>query len=363
MIIKKVISGGQSGIDRAALDAARMIGVETGGFAPVGLMAEDGPISADYGLTQVSEHNLEASLSLRTRLNVLASDTTLILHALECDSPGTTLTLKTAESHAKPYRAFQLEATLPASGIETLARQIAEWLVMQPGSTLNIAGPRESEAGLYSTAFGVLKTTFVYLKEANALTIESSSDFERGQSYRQELITLFTHWDNIRWQGPAWLTGSVAVVGSLLSSSEQDKWTSLTSHPLFLGITLSLVGFSAVSAILQANLISYHRYLQKAYHEHIATLLLSEQQRLFLLRRLPFTFAGFAVLKTASFWLLIYTLFLSLLIAAPTLWGAYEFGGSTGIVSGGLVALGSGMILILLGTEIIWCIVRLVRQD
>ncbi len=71
----RVISGGQTGVDRAALDAAMKLGIEVGGFCPKGRRAEDGPIDEQYPLTETASR----AYPVRTEKNVAASDGTLIL--------------------------------------------------------------------------------------------------------------------------------------------------------------------------------------------------------------------------------------------------------------------------------------------
>src|SRR5687768_746683 len=101
--IDKVISGGQAGVDRAALDAALALGYEVGGWCPQGRRAEDGPIPQRYPLKEtVSE-----KYPTRTALNVRDADATLILH-LGTLCGGSKLTAEVARRSHKPYRAIDL---------------------------------------------------------------------------------------------------------------------------------------------------------------------------------------------------------------------------------------------------------------
>jgi hypothetical protein len=146
----KIISGGQTGVDRAALDAARALGLDFGGFVPSGRRAEDGPLPADYDrMTETAS----AAYGVRTRCNVAAADATLILTRGAPDG-GTLLTLRTAEQRRKPVLCVDLDA-----GADDAARRVRGWLgSLPPGTLLNVAGPRESgRPGIYAAARALLE--------------------------------------------------------------------------------------------------------------------------------------------------------------------------------------------------------------
>ena len=146
--LKKIISGGQSGVDRAALDVALKYNISCGGWCPKGRRAEDGPIEERYPLQEAEDEKYET----RTRLNVLSSDATLILFQTVPDK-GTILTKELTKVYAKPL----LEVDLKESWKYTLQKTMG-WLENHQVKTLNIAGPRESNSpGVYSTAFRFLE--------------------------------------------------------------------------------------------------------------------------------------------------------------------------------------------------------------
>ena len=93
----KIISGGQTGVDRAALDAALETGIECGGFCPKGRRSEDGIIPEKYPLTETKTDQYPE----RTELNVKKSDATLVLIDGEADR-GTALTISLCKLHHKP---------------------------------------------------------------------------------------------------------------------------------------------------------------------------------------------------------------------------------------------------------------------
>ena len=139
MKLKKVttiISGGQTGADRAALDFALENEIAIAGFVPRGRRAEDGRISEIYApLTETKTRNYAE----RTELNVQHSDATLIVSRGRLTG-GSRLTKKLAEKHEKPFRHVDfLEETL-----EEAARSSRKWLASIDCRRLNIAGPRAS---------------------------------------------------------------------------------------------------------------------------------------------------------------------------------------------------------------------------
>lgn len=143
----RIVSGGQAGVDRAALDAAMEAGVGCGGWCPRGRWAEDGPIPERYPLRERKSRNYAS----RTRANVRDSDGTLIVvrHAGEL-AEGTLLTAETATRLGRPLLVIDL--TGPAAPDE-LAARAAAWIAEEGIAVLNVAGPRESKSpGIHAAA-------------------------------------------------------------------------------------------------------------------------------------------------------------------------------------------------------------------
>jgi hypothetical protein len=130
----RIISGGQTGVDRGALDAAIELGIPHGGWCPRGRLAEDGRIPDRYELRQCDS----AEYPARTERNVLDSDATLILcRGRPCG--GTELTRRLARQHRRPCLVVDLDAVADAA-------EVCRWMKEQRIETLNVAGPRESQS-------------------------------------------------------------------------------------------------------------------------------------------------------------------------------------------------------------------------
>ncbi|MDQ7041771.1 MAG: putative molybdenum carrier protein [Rhodothermus sp.] len=150
--LERVVSGGQTGVDRAALDAARASGVPIGGWCPRGRWAEDGPIPDSYPLQETPSPDP----IVRTQWNVRDSDGTLILHLSSPLRGGTAQTEQVARQLGKPCLVLNLERP-----VAELVEQIRCWLAAEKIRVLNVAGPRESqEPGIYHRAYAVLAVLF-----------------------------------------------------------------------------------------------------------------------------------------------------------------------------------------------------------
>lgn len=129
-----ILSGGQSGVDRGALDAALELGNPCGGWCPRGREAEDGPIAPRYPLREAA-----GGYEDRTRRNVEESDGTLILHRGVL-SEGSLFTLQICRELGKPVCLVDAETHSP----ETAAAAARAFVDKQQIGRLNIAGPRRS---------------------------------------------------------------------------------------------------------------------------------------------------------------------------------------------------------------------------
>jgi len=137
MIVLKVISGGQTGVDRAALDAAIETGIPRGGFAPKGRKAEDGRIPEKYHMEELTKGGYPA----RTKKNIEASDGTLVF----CQGKpktGTKLTVELAAELGKPCLVIDIDAVDQSRA----SRMVYDWIISKRILTMNVAGPRLSSS-------------------------------------------------------------------------------------------------------------------------------------------------------------------------------------------------------------------------
>ncbi len=144
------MSGGQTGVDRAALDVAMKWGIPYAGWCPAGRWAEDGPIPERYLLKATPL----ADPAQRTVWNVRDSDGLLILCG-SIKSEGTLLAQHTASELNHPI--YHLE-------MGEAVRPLVEWIQTLKSGTVNVAGPRESEqSGAYEQAFYLMEKLAIYL--------------------------------------------------------------------------------------------------------------------------------------------------------------------------------------------------------
>ena len=133
-VIKKLVSGGQTGADRAALDFALDHHLPHGGWCPRGRRAEDGPLAARYELRETpgDDH------AQRTEWNVRDSDGTVIFSLAAELAGGSAHTASCAQRLGRPWLHLTPAAPHPA-------RQLREFVAAHALTTLNVAGPRASE--------------------------------------------------------------------------------------------------------------------------------------------------------------------------------------------------------------------------
>lgn len=135
-MIEKIISGGQTGADQGALDAAIKLDIPHGGWIPKGRLTEDGELPQKYKLKEMST----ASYPKRTEQNVKDSDGTLILTHGKLTG-GSKLTKEFAVKNGKAFLHIDLNHTIPFNA----SREIINWIREHDIRILNVAGTRASE--------------------------------------------------------------------------------------------------------------------------------------------------------------------------------------------------------------------------
>jgi hypothetical protein len=154
-MIKKIVSGGQTGADRAGLDVAIRWGFPNGGWCPKGRKAEDGPIGGQYLLTETPS----ANYLQRTEWNVRDSDATVIFTISSQLSGGSKRTAEFAEKHRKPW----IHVARQATSYEEPALVLQRFVQKHSARILNIAGTRASkEPDVWQFAYETIEAAFFW---------------------------------------------------------------------------------------------------------------------------------------------------------------------------------------------------------
>jgi len=151
-MIKKIISGGQTGVDQAALDVAIKLAVAHGGWIPKGRLTESGPLPAKYNLMET----LSSSYAERTEKNVQDADGTLII-SRGLLTGGSEYTREMASKHDRPW----LHIDLSQMAAFQAAVAINQWILQNEIEILNVAGPRASkDPSVYKNASDILESAY-----------------------------------------------------------------------------------------------------------------------------------------------------------------------------------------------------------
>jgi len=151
-MIQKIISGGQTGVDRAALDAAIRLAIPHGGWIPQGRLTEDGPLPSGYQLQETRSN----SYADRTEKNVMAADATLIISRGPLNG-GSEYTREMAVKHNR----FWLHIDLTKIPAFQAAIAINDWIAKKEIAILNVAGPRASkDPKIYKDTLNILESSY-----------------------------------------------------------------------------------------------------------------------------------------------------------------------------------------------------------
>lgn len=240
--IKKIISGGQTGADRAAWDAAIECDVEYGGWVPLGSKDENGPIPPIYtGFTAMDHGEWDE----RTRKNVEICSETLIFTRGPAIG-GTRFTIEQAVELEKPFLVIDLQVF----SRQAAARLILQWMEARSGAALNVAGPRASQdKQIYDDVLAVMKLVLLPVEDAAA--------------ERTEALQNFRHWDIIRWTALLWYLG-LSAPATMLAIKTDVPLQAICGASLILGLLGALV------LVLIHNTQNYHEAAAKHFPQGYA---------------------------------------------------------------------------------------------
>jgi hypothetical protein len=156
-MVKKIISGGQTGADQAALDVALKLGIPHGGWVPKGRLTEAGPLNGKYQVQEMEN----ANYNQRTEQNVIDSNGTLIISHGTLTG-GSEFTREMAVYHNRPWLHIDLDTTIAFQA----AQQISTWIKEHDIQVLNVAGSRTSKDPKIYRAAADLMETFLSLDAA-----------------------------------------------------------------------------------------------------------------------------------------------------------------------------------------------------
>ena len=154
--LNKIVSGGQTGVDQAALGAAKASGLSVGGWCPPGRVCEAGIVPSEFPLQETARERSsdapDVPRSQRTEWNARDSDATLVIQSADRNQvdPGTNFALQSAARYKRPFLVCD-------AGDPNSKDKIQQWLNVLPIRTLNVAGPSEGTAsGIADRAYALL---------------------------------------------------------------------------------------------------------------------------------------------------------------------------------------------------------------
>jgi len=276
-VLKRLVCGGQSGADRAALDIGLEWPFYVSGWVPKGRLANDGRIPDKYPNLRETD---EEDKKVRTERNVKDSEGTLILFHDELRQ-GSLYTLERAEHWHRPV----LPINLSTDSISTAIGRANNWIRKHSIEALNVAGPpAEDDPEIYDATKCVL---------AGILSSGEVDDTNLAVHLYNDASANFRHWDVIRWGVPTWF---LTLTGGLLSLSAKSLAYGQKSL-----VALLLSSFGVLSLWLEGKLVKYHNREIDRLRGTLKDLAIKESVRQVLQMNLPFELRGKDFKKTATF--------------------------------------------------------------
>ena len=175
-MLQKIISGGQTGVDRAALDAAIKMGIPHGGWIPKGRQTEDGALPSEYEMFETDS----SDYADRTARNVDEADATLIISRGPLTG-GSALTERLAKKSNRPW--IHIDLTQQAAFQAAVA--IRKWVSENQIEILNVAGPRASkDPSIYAQTRKLLETV-LYLELVHSDPAQVGGQLETGPEHNK----------------------------------------------------------------------------------------------------------------------------------------------------------------------------------
>jgi len=288
--LQKIVSGGQTGADLAALDAAMECAFPYGGWIPKGRKNEDGDSNGIPSRYQHLREMASSDYEDRTEQNVVDSDGTAILFHEDLTG-GTLKTAEFAAQHSKPILSINLDQHSEQCALEKLR----DFVNSKEIATLNVAGPRRSEDRLiYEKTHRIIHAL---LAEQKPDAAENSSEFWLG--LRAETLANFRHWDQIRWLIPSWYTTLAVLFAGFGMKRDMISTDAVRITAIIMAI------FGVVSLFLELRLIRYHNTALRDWESLLAGSQLSARLRHILKTELPFAFELRAFPWPATVWFIL----------------------------------------------------------
>lgn len=310
-MISKIVSGGQTGADRAALDIAIELGIPCGGWVPKGRLGEDGAIPDIYpGMVEAPD----AEPDTRTALNIKDSDATLILSHGELFG-GSKFTASTAVQADKPW----LHVNLARLSVPEAVREVTRWLAATRPATLNVAGPRSSDDPvIYAKTKRVLEAVLMDMKPPSNDPVLGGDLFAVALARHDSALANFRHWDQVRWLVPYWYCVLATAVGGLMAYLARPE-----NEILLRAVTGGLAVFGILCLKLVWNLGNYHNTTIQRYEKFLDEIPLDIQVKSALRTNLPFALMSDKIWSSATCWFFVFIVVLTLGFAMTAVFGLW----------------------------------------